>query len=609
MDNTAVDINAHITDYLGYYLALPDPRFAVMLNGQWGIGKTHLIRAYLENSGVSTEDYTYISLYGVSTFNDIDELVIADVHPRLDGKVAKAIESLGKSTLAYFSLQTDLGRKLFFNKYKKPLYIFDDLERCGIEPDKVLGYINRFVEHEGKKAIIIANEQELDESNNYLKYREKLIGKTLSVSPPLDDALCSFISANASAQFKDFITLHTEQIKHLYQVSGISSLRILQQSLWDFERLFNTLTDRHRSHPEVLLHCLEVFFPFSFAFKAGTVSEEDIQQRPQDSVYKHFARALAEGEEPTGFEKLEKRYAGFNLRDHVLGNQDLVNTLVKGIFNAAEIEQTLSHSRFFRDESETAMQTLANAFSRSEQKFQHALATFNTEYGDLEFTCIDDVLSSFSLRLWLAEQGFIDSTADQVLAQGQAYLDSLYLQQRLLPLTDHYLTDRQYSLFSGRFYNPSWNHSESKAHRAFFEHYKGLTQRLIQDAYQHRIETLMSDMRAQPDRYVWRVSYASANSDDHMTTPVLTAIDPRGFVDTLLALPNDQQITVLAAFARRYNFTPIEPNTERTWLSALKQELEESKTGRSHFDRQRIDSLIKYYLTPYISSLYAPVDA
>ncbi|MDZ4021835.1 P-loop NTPase fold protein [Pseudomonas sichuanensis] len=182
MENTTKSINTHITEYLDYYLAHSNPRFAVMLNGDWGIGKTHLLRTYLSKH--SSETYAYVSLYGLNSFSEIDELIITDVHPVLDGSLVKAIESLGKSTLAYFNLQTDLGRKLLFNRYKRPIYIFDDLERCGLAPEKVLGYINQFVEHENKRVIIIANEQEFGKNEKYLRYREKLIGKTLSVSSP-----------------------------------------------------------------------------------------------------------------------------------------------------------------------------------------------------------------------------------------------------------------------------------------------------------------------------------------------------------------------------------------------------------------------------------------
>ena len=56
-----------------------------------------------------------------------------------------------------------------------------------------LGYINEFVEHEGRKVIIVTNEQEIKDKEEYARRREKLIGKTFEVQSVLDEALVSFI--------------------------------------------------------------------------------------------------------------------------------------------------------------------------------------------------------------------------------------------------------------------------------------------------------------------------------------------------------------------------------------------------------------------------------
>lgn len=99
------------------------------------------------------------------------------MHTFLDGKLVKSVENITNSISSYFRIGTKVNRKIFFDKFKKPLYIFDDLERCDIPINKTLGYINQFVEHKGKKAIIIANEKEINDLDTYQRIREKLIGK------------------------------------------------------------------------------------------------------------------------------------------------------------------------------------------------------------------------------------------------------------------------------------------------------------------------------------------------------------------------------------------------------------------------------------------------
>ena len=96
-------------------------------------------------------------------------------------------------------------------KLNADLYIFDDLERCEAPINKVLGYINQFVEHDDAKVIIVANEQEIGSAGktddgsdeDYKRRREKLIGKTLEVQSAFDDAFSHFASKldDAGKQF------------------------------------------------------------------------------------------------------------------------------------------------------------------------------------------------------------------------------------------------------------------------------------------------------------------------------------------------------------------------------------------------------------------------
>jgi predicted GTPase len=50
MPDKPIDNNRHIKEYLSQYVNFPhSPHFAVMLSGAWGIGKTFLIKAFLES--------------------------------------------------------------------------------------------------------------------------------------------------------------------------------------------------------------------------------------------------------------------------------------------------------------------------------------------------------------------------------------------------------------------------------------------------------------------------------------------------------------------------------------------------------------------------------
>jgi len=65
--------NAHVFEYLDYYLKFPHPpRYAVLLDGPWGIGKTHLVKKFLKDEfGGDKSGYTYVSLFGLKSLSEI----------------------------------------------------------------------------------------------------------------------------------------------------------------------------------------------------------------------------------------------------------------------------------------------------------------------------------------------------------------------------------------------------------------------------------------------------------------------------------------------------------------------------------------------------------
>src|SRR5687768_6444579 len=67
---TSMNPNQHIKDYLSYYLSFSmPPRFAVLLNGPWGIGKTFLVRTFVDSLAKGEFRYVYVSLYGLTSLD------------------------------------------------------------------------------------------------------------------------------------------------------------------------------------------------------------------------------------------------------------------------------------------------------------------------------------------------------------------------------------------------------------------------------------------------------------------------------------------------------------------------------------------------------------
>ena len=154
--------------------------YAIMINGEWGSGKTyfwdHKIRNKIESMHINGKQYTtiYMSLYGISNLEEISKKIFIETTQLMDKNLKKFMNSHNQSTIpeyaktgldmANFFGVTQNGDKLnyadFFATDDKVL-CFDDLERANVDVIDILGYINNFVEHDHIKTIIICNEKEL----------------------------------------------------------------------------------------------------------------------------------------------------------------------------------------------------------------------------------------------------------------------------------------------------------------------------------------------------------------------------------------------------------------------------------------------------------------
>ena len=79
--------NESLMKFLNFYLGKQNLCRAVMINGEWGSGKTHFIKTFMEKWKEGTDsDYIYISLNGVIADAEIDEQIFRQLNPILGHK-------------------------------------------------------------------------------------------------------------------------------------------------------------------------------------------------------------------------------------------------------------------------------------------------------------------------------------------------------------------------------------------------------------------------------------------------------------------------------------------------------------------------------------------
>lgn len=342
MNQDKQTINSHLESYLDYYCGLAQtPGFAILLKGQWGSGKTWFIKQYCEKLKEGKQNKClYVSLYGMTSFSEIEYAFFQQLHPLLSSKgmeiTGKILKSFLKGALKIdlnydnkddgtlnFQLP-EINPPEYLKNIDKSIIIFDDLERCKIDLDNLLGYINFFVEHRDLKVILIADEDKLLKNCNYKDIKEKLIGKTFNVSLNFEGALENFITIVHHSNVRNFLFNNKKLIQDWYELAKYGNLRNLKQVILDFERIFDSLPEKARSKPDLLQELLKILIAFSIEISRGNILSKDIIKLQDEYVIRTSKRVLRQSsstntndkhEESNSLQEVLDRYALFNLHE------------------------------------------------------------------------------------------------------------------------------------------------------------------------------------------------------------------------------------------------------------------------------------------------------
>ena len=317
-------MNEEITYRIKQYLEL-DTNYAIIINGDYGIGKTHYIKNYLfpkiaELKIVNSEkDEVYIpiliSLFGAKSIEDIQNQIFVELYPILKKRGAKIVAGLGNTVLKYFGsnlkdLLSETGTSSeSLTDYRKILICIDDIDRKSKDLDlkEVFGFVNNLVENLDAKILLIANEDELrkevniDDKDNYSLLREKVIGISVSfntnVSITFDRIIETKYKKNESKLYFDFLIEHKKNIVHRISQNK-DNLRNLLFFLEHFKIVFNETTNYLSKEnkfdtikKDVLEAILNFTLPISIEYKMGLLNTTNFSEIKE--VYQGFSFNLS----------------------------------------------------------------------------------------------------------------------------------------------------------------------------------------------------------------------------------------------------------------------------------------------------------------------------
>lgn len=559
------DPNKHIHDYVRHYLSLnAAPGYGVMIRGPWGVGKTYLIRKILAEHFPDEKDYIYVSLYGVEKPEEIDSAILAAMYPILGTKAAKVTGRLLNAASRYFRVDGAIDIKDFIDKTTASIYVFDDIERSSMTSDAIFGYINQFVEHAHCRVILVANEAELEKTEGYRTKREKLIGQTLEANSAVKGALETFLLDIADTEARAYLGSVQSQIINLYEQGEIGNLRVLKQTLWDFERFYRTIEPHHRRHDRAMLHIMQLLFALSFEIKLGRMDVADLQGRREHWIAAAIAKD-AESAIKTSFD----RYNGIDLSDTTLSDELLIELLIRGAVDEGLTKRDLDASSWFLEpKDEPSWRTIWHRFEREEDAVRKAISVLQSEMAEFRYSEPGEILHVFGIMLMMSDAELISLDRDDVVENAKSYISAVREQGKLPPLEPN--------SFLEHIRNGAWGGLGIT--EADTPHLREIYGFLSEQRAQARIERLpgfaerlMAELDSDPDLFCRRLVGVGGEHSDLIDGPVLKEIDPDSFLNAVLRQPAQVQFQVFQCLLSRHGHGGFgrDLEEERPWVKSL----------------------------------------
>lgn len=228
----------NLIEELKNYCNINNPVGTLMLSGEWGCGKTYLIKNKLIPSMKNEYVFVNVSLFGIDSLDKLRVEVKKkwlEEASKIDKSNGTKISNVTDSYKKIYSTIKDILPEKWQKKgevvssimdlvnfvpisnrilKKKVILIFDDLERTNISYTDLLGCINDYCENQGFNTIIVANEEKIedrieDKSDDGLSYREikeKIVQRVIPFVPDYEEVVTDSIeSMSCGIEYKGLL--------------------------------------------------------------------------------------------------------------------------------------------------------------------------------------------------------------------------------------------------------------------------------------------------------------------------------------------------------------------------------------------------------------------
>jgi hypothetical protein len=245
------------------FLARPDPE-VLCIRGKWGVGKTYtwneVLKAARERDAIRHADYSYVSLFGVNSLDELKFSIFENTIPIIKGVNKASLETLTalvEKRIGPWRKWTRLAQSvpivrnvigadatplIAFLTVKDQIVCIDDLERRGanLNVRDVLGLISYLRQERNCKVALILNDEMLEGEDkiNFEKNLEKVVDISLAYQPTTADVLRIGVPENDEV---------SREVAERCRLLGITNIRVIKR-IMHFVNAIRPILSKYDAH-------------------------------------------------------------------------------------------------------------------------------------------------------------------------------------------------------------------------------------------------------------------------------------------------------------------------------------------------------------------------
>jgi KAP family P-loop domain len=603
-------MNDHTTEYLNYFVMSEKQNFAVLINGKWGSGKTWYVREYLRNydseiNNLSISVVThgiYVSLNGVSKPEEIDKKIFLSLHPNLDSKYSNLIGHLACGLMSFTGTNKLISgfEYIDFNHAvdNKRIIVFDDLERCQMRIEEILGYINEFVENRELKVIIVANEGEITLQNNkYISIKEKLIGKTLEIRQDVPKVVEYYLSEVKHRETKIALKNNLYLIEKIYHQSKSNNLRALKYLFYDFERFCHLIDLKYFDNLALFENLVRVYYIFGLEVFMGSLSAVELAKFKSARVSKMVnsnKKSLEGAVVDAAFEK----YDDLKNINTVISDQLWSEWFSKGHINRENLNSAIEKSDFIIKENPNWVK-LWRWYEFFDFELMEIIQQVEAEISEHKITSPAVILHIGGALLNLHKLGIYKNKGDEKISEELIiYIENLGERLENIKLSD---LGRRMDSWGGLVFQEN----ESSQFQKILNKIVAIIDMREKTEMAADAETILESISGDLSKF-WKDFTFSNNGGKFSFKPVLKYLSAKQFFLKILELRNDRKDDVFYILQKRYEniHSSDSINDELVFLENLLEEINSFlSAGDMTISRHTIGLSKNERLLPTIESL------